>query len=157
MEKRRYIVKLEESEQSLLKSIVKKGKGGAFKIRRAQILLHSDKNGHGLSGPKIAKLLHCRQSTVYDVRKQFVEEGLEATITRKKRETGPTPRLFDGEAEARLIALSRTEPPEGRSRWTLQMLSDRVVELNIVPHCTANSVHEVFKKTNLSHICENAG
>ena len=157
MGKSQYIVKLEESEQSLLKAIVKKGKGGAFKIRRAQILLHSDKNSLGLSGSEIAKLLHCRQSTIYEVRKKFVEEGLEATITRKKRETGPTPRLFDGEAEARLIALSRTEPPEGRARWTLQMLSDKVVELKIVPHCTANSVHEVFKKTKLSHIYENAG
>ena len=157
MGKSQYIVKLEESEQSLLKAIVKKGKGGAFKIRRAQILLHSDKNGLSLSGSEIAQLLHCRQSTIYEVRKKFVEEGLEATIIRKKRETGPTPRLFDGEAEARLIALSRTEPPEGRARWTLQMLSDKVVELNIVPHCTANSVHEVFKKTKLSHIYENAG
>ncbi len=157
MGKSQYIVKLEESEQSLLKAIVKKGKGGAFKIRRAQMLLHSDKNGLGLSGSEIAKLLHCRQSTIYEVRKKFVEEGLEATITRKKREKGPTPRLFDGEAEARLIALSRTEPPEGRARWTLQMLSDKVVELNIVPHCTANSVHEVLKKTKLSHIYENAG
>ena len=131
--------------------MVKKGKGGAFKIRRAQILLHSDNNGPGSSGSDIAKILHCRKSTVYDARKQFVEEGFEAAITRKKRETGPTPRLFDGEAEARLIALSRTEPPEGRARWTLQMLSDKVVELNIVPHCTANSVHEVLKKTRSNH------
>lgn len=157
MGKSQYIVRLTESEQSILKGIVKKGKGGAFKIRRAQILLHSDKNGPGLFGANIAKLLHCRQSTVYDVRRKFVEEGFEATITRKKRETGPTPRLFDGKAEARLIALSRTEPPEGRARWTLQMLSDKVVELNIVPHCTANSVHEVLKKTKSSHISKNAG
>jgi hypothetical protein len=74
-------------------------------------------------------MLHCRQGTVDEVRKQFVEQGLEATITRKKRATGPTPALFDGEAEARLIALSRTTPPEGRARWTLQMLSNQVVEL----------------------------
>ncbi len=151
MAKVKYIVRLEKSEQETLKAIVKKGKGGAFKIRRAQILLHSDNNGPGSSGSDIAKILHCRKSTVYDARKQFVEEGFEAAITRKKRETGPTPRLFDGEAEARLIALSRTEPPEGRARWTLQMLSDKVVELNIVPHCTANSVHEVLKKTRSNH------
>ncbi|MEM9276908.1 MAG: helix-turn-helix domain-containing protein, partial [Cyanobacteria bacterium P01_F01_bin.143] len=75
MGKSQYIVKLEESEQSLLKAIVKKGKGGAFKIRRAQILLHSDQNGLSLSGSEIAKLLHCRQSTIYEVRKKFVEEG----------------------------------------------------------------------------------
>ncbi len=151
MAKVKYIVRLEKSEQETLKAIVKKGKGGAFKIRRAQILLHSDHNGPGSSGSDIAKILHCRKSTVYDARKQFVEEGFEAAITRKKRVPGPTPRLFDGEAEARLIALSRTEPPEGRARWTLEMLSDKVVELNIVPHCTANSVHEVLKKTRSNH------
>ena len=148
----KYTVKLEQEEQTTLREIVKKGKGGAFKIRRAQILLHSDKNGPGASAAEIAKMLHCREGTVDDARKQFVEEGFEAAIARKKRETGPTPRLFDGKAEARLIALSRTEPPKGRARWTLQMLSDKVVELSIVPHCTANSVHEVLKKTRLSRI-----
>jgi len=65
--------------------------------------------------------------------------------------------LFDGEAEARLIALSRTTPPEGRARWTLQMLSNQVVELNIVPHCTANTIHEVLKKTKSSPIGTNVG
>jgi len=83
---------------------------------------------------------------VSEVRKRFVEQGLEAALERKKREIPPTPQLFDGEAEARLIALACSSPPEGRARWTLQMLSDRVVELNIVPHCSANTIHEVLKK-----------
>lgn len=153
----KYIVKLDEQEREFLQRVVKKGNGGAFKIRRAQILLHSDVNGPGSSAATIAKMLHCREATVYDARKQLVEKGFEGILERKKRETPAIPALFDGKAEARLIALACSEPPEGRRRWTLQLLSERVVELNIVPHCTANTVHEVLKKTRLNRISRNTG
>ena len=148
----KYIVRLSEQEREVLESVVKKGKGSAFKIRRAQILLHSDVNGPGASAATIAQMLHCREATVYEVRKQLVEKGFETILERKKRATPPTPALFDGKSEAQLIALACSEPPAGRNRWTLQMLSDRVVELDIVPHCTANTIHEMLKKTNLSPI-----
>ena len=133
----KYIVRLNQEERKFLESAVKKGKGGAFKIRRAQILLHSDVNGPGASAATIAKMLHCREATVYDACKQLVENGFEGILERKKRETPPIPPLFEGKAEAQLIALACSEPPVGRNGWTLQLLSDRVVELDIVPHCTA--------------------
>jgi transposase len=153
MTKQLYVVRLNEQERIELKNIVKKGAGGAFKIRHAQILLHSDvSQGNYLSAEIIAQMLHCKKITVYDVRKRLVEQGFTAALTRKKRETSSTPKLFDGESEARLIALACSAPPEGRARWTLQLLANRVVELQIVPHCSHNAVHEVLKKTNLSLI-----
>ena len=106
---------------------------------------------------RLAFRLHCRANTVCEVRKRFVEQGFAGALERKKRETPPTPRLFDGEGEAKLIALACSTPPEGRARWTLQLLADRVVELEIVPHCSANTVHEVLKKMNLSPIYANVG
>ena len=153
MVRQRYIVRLSEQERIELENIVKKGAGGAFKIRHAQILLHSDiSQGHNQSADAIAQMLHCRKGTVYDVRKRLVEQGFAAALERKKREISPTPKLFDGESEARLIALACSTPPEGRARWTLQLLANRVVELGIVPHCSHNAVHEVLKKMNLSLI-----
>ncbi|WP_169221170.1 helix-turn-helix domain-containing protein [Brasilonema sp. UFV-L1] len=125
-----------------------KGKRDAHRIRNAQILLHSDENDERLRVEAIAKLLHCNKDTVCEARKRLVERGFSAVLERKKRENPAVPRLFDGEAQARLIAMACSTPPEGRGRWTLQMLADRIVELKIVAHCTANTVHEVLKKTN---------
>ena len=157
MTRQKYIVRLSSEERRILEGIVKKGKGGAFRIRHAQILLHSDANGESQTVEEIGKMLHCRANTVCEVRKRFVEQGFAGALERKKRETPPTPRLFDGEGEAKLIALACSTPPEGRARWTLQLLADRVVELEIVPHCSANTVHEVLKKMNLSPIYANVG
>lgn len=157
MERHRYIVRLSKQERQELEAIVKKGKGDAHKIRNAQILLHSDENGERLTVQAIARLLHCNKDTVCEARKRLVTRGLAAALERKKREHPSIPRLFDGEAEARLIALACSAAPPGRTRWTLQLLSDRVVELNIVPHCTANTVHEVLKKTNSNPKIANAG
>lgn len=157
MERQRYIVRLSAQEREELAAIVRKGKGGAHRIRHAQILLHSDENGERLTVEAIAKMLHCNKSTVSEARKRLVEQGFTAALERKKRESPPIPPLFDGEAEARLIALACSTPPEGRVRWTLQLLSERVVELKIVPHCTANTIHEVLKKTNSNPIYANAG
>ena len=148
----KYIVRLDDAEREFLESVVRKGKGSAFKIRRAQILLHSDVNGPNASATTIAKMLHCRESTVYSARKLLVENGFEGILERKQRATPPVARLFDGQSEAQLIALACSEAPEGRNRWTLQLLSERVVELGIVPHCTANTIHEVLKETKLSLI-----
>jgi hypothetical protein len=157
MRQQKYIVRLSAKERADLENIVKKGGSSAFRIRHAQILLHSDATVGSQSAAVIAKMLHCQENTVYEVRKRLVEQGFEAALERKKRSTPATPRLFDGEAEARLIALACSTPPEGRARWTLQLLCSCVVELNIVPHCTANTIHEVLKKTNLNLIYENAG
>lgn len=157
MERQKYIVRLSSEERSELEGIIKKGKAGAFKIRHAQILLHSDADKGCQCAATIAKMLHCQESTVYEVRKRFVIQGFTAAMERKKRETPPRPLLFDGESEARVIALACSAPPEGRARWTLQLLADRLVELEILPHCSHNAVHEVLKKTNSSRIYGNAG
>ncbi len=148
----KYIVRLDDAEREFLESVVRKGKGNAFKIRRAQILLHSDVNGPSASAAAIAKMLLCRESTVYSARKLLVENGFAGILERKQRATPPVPRLFDGKAEAQLIALACSQAPDGRNRWTLQLLSERVVELGIVPHCTSNTIHEVLKETKLSLI-----
>lgn len=157
MERQRYMVRLSAEERQELESIVKKGKGDAHKIRNAQILLHSDINGEPLTVEAIARLLHCHKDTVCEARKRLVTRGFSAALQRKKQERPSIERLFDGAAEARLIALACGSPPEGRARWTLQLLSDKVVELKIVPHCTANTIHEVLKKMNSSRIYANAG
>ena len=157
MKRERYIVRLSTGERAELESIVKKGKGGAHKIRNAQILLHSDENGTKLSVLEIAKLLHCNKDTVCEARKRLVTRGFAAALERKKQEKPSVERLFDGAAEARLVQIACSSPPEGRARWTLKMLSDKVVELQIVPHCSANTIHETLKKTNLSLIYANIG
>lgn len=150
-------MRLSTEERAELESIVKKGKGGAHKIRNAQILLHSDVNGEHLTVEVIAKMLHCHKDTVCEARKRLVTRGFAAALERKKQDRPSVERLFDGAAEARLIALACSQAPEGRTRWTLQLLADKVVELKIVPHCTANTVHTVLKKTNLNRIYANAG
>jgi len=110
-----------------------------------------------LTVEEIAKLLHCHKDTVCEARKRLVERGFSAALERKKRGTPPRSALFDGEAEARLIAIACSTAPEGRARWTLHLLADRVVAIGIVPHCSHNTVHEVLKKTNSNLIYENAG
>jgi Homeodomain-like domain len=157
MDRPRYTVRLTACERQELEAIVKKGKGGAHRIRNAQILLHSDVSVCGVgekprSVEEIASMLHCHKDTVCEARKRLVERGFEACLDRKPQARPSIERLFDGEAEARLIALACSSAPEGRTRWTLQLLSDKVVELKVVPHCTANTVHEILKKTNLSLI-----
>ena len=105
MSQQKYIVRLNGEERADLESIVKKGGGSAFRIRDAQILLHSDAGVNSQSAAAIAKMLHCQENTVYEVRKRMVEQGLKAALERNKRATPATPRLFDGDAQARLIAL----------------------------------------------------
>jgi hypothetical protein len=157
MQRERYIVRLSAEERAELESIVKKGKGGAHKIRNAQILLHSDENGKKLSVLEIAALLHCNKDTVCEARKRLVTRGFAGALERKKQDKPSVERLFDGAAEARLLQIACSQPPEGRARWTLKMLSDKVVELQIVPHCSANTVHLVLKKTNSNRIARNVG
>ena len=92
----------------------------------------SPKAGEGWSDSRIIKALETSVSMVYRVRKQLVEEGLEAVLSRKQRATPAVPAIFDGEKEAKLIALACSKPPKGRTRWTLRLLENKVVELGIV-------------------------
>jgi len=121
---------------------------------KARILLKADVSeaGEGWSDTQIIEALETSASMVYRVRKQWMEEGLEAVLSRKPRATPAVPRIFDGEKEARLIALACSEPPKGRARWTLRLLENKVVELNIVDRASDSTIGRTLKKTFSSRI-----
>jgi transposase len=121
---------------------------------KARILLKADVSeaGEGWSDTQIIEALETSASMVYRVRKQWMEEGLEAVLSRKPRATPAVPRIFDGEKEAKLIALACSEPPKGRARWTLRLLENKVVELNIVDRASDSTIGRTLKKTSSSRI-----
>ena len=147
---KKYIVRLEPQEREELKKLVSKGKAAARKLTHARILLGSDVSeaGPGWTDEQISTALGVTTRTVEHVRQQCVEEGLNAALERKKRETGPVERILDGEKEARLVAICCSEPPKGRVRWTLKLLADRLVELDIVESISPNTVLRTLKKTS---------
>lgn len=150
MEKR-YRVTLTEVERQELRAMVGAGKAAARKLVRARVLLLADQaeGGPAKSDPEIIDALGCGRATVERIRKQFVEEGLEETLQPK-----PSMRVYerrlDGKAEAHLVALACGAPPEGRSRWTLRLLGDRLVALGHVESVAHETVRRTLKKTNLS-------
>lgn len=150
MEKR-YRVTLTASERNDLQKLVSVGKTAAQKLVRARILLLADQTdgASAQSDPAIVASLGCGRASVERVRQRFVEEGLEATLNPK-----PSLRVYerklDGQAEAHLIALVCGAPPDGRSRWTLRLLADRMVVLEHVESLSFETVRRVLKKTNLS-------
>lgn len=150
MEKR-YRVTLTENEREELQSMVSVGKAAARKLVRARILLLADQadGGPGKSDPQIADALGCGRATIDRVRKQFVEEGLEAVLT-PKTSTRIYQRRLDGKAEAHLVAVACGAPPKGRARWTLRLLADRMVALGYVESVSHEAVRQTLKKTNLS-------
>jgi transposase len=155
--KKIYIVTLTSDERSELTKLVSKGKSNAQKIKHANILLAVDENEHGrMIDSDVAKQFQCHANTVANIRQRFVEEGLEAALNRKKRDTPPVQPIFDGRAEAHLIRIACSAPPEGRCKWTLQLLSDKCVELSIVEKSSCETVRRVLKKTNLSLTAKNA-
>lgn len=157
MPEKKYIVSLNEEERIHLKELVSKGKGAAYRIKHAHILLNSDEHGPSLRDEDIARLLSCHSCTVANVRRRFVEQGLEGALERKKRAAPPTPPKLDGRGEAKLIALACSEPPEGRGTWTMQLLADKLVALGVVDSICDETVRQTLKKTRSSPICANAG
>jgi hypothetical protein len=115
---------------------------------KARILLKADAGeaGEALSDSQIAAALHTSLATIARTRQQLVEEGFEAVLTRKHSPASARPRIFDGASEAKLIALACSEPPKGRARWTLSLLEDKVVELNIVAKASDNTIGRTLKK-----------
>jgi transposase len=144
-------------ERTELLALVKKGKTQAYRIKHAHILLQVDADGANRSDEEVAQALSCHTNTVRNVRQRFVEQGLEAALERKKPENPSRSTLLDGEKEARLIAISRRQPPKGRTRWTLKMLAEELVVLNIVETISDQTVRRTLKKTNSNPTCENAG
>ena len=130
---KRYVVRLSADEREQLEALIRKGKSPARRLLKARILLKADVSeaGEGWSDSRIIKALDTSVSMVYRVRKQLVEEGFEAVLSRKQRATPAVARIFDGEKEAKLIALACSKPPKGRARWTLRLLERKVVELGI--------------------------
>lgn len=142
-----YKVTLTAEERIELKELVSFGKCNAQKIKHANILLTVDETTNGIiTDVEVAKMFHCHANTVYTIRQRFVEQGLDAALERKKREAPPTPPIFDGRAEARLIAIACSTPPEGRAAWTMQLLADKCVELNVVEKTSDETVRNVLKK-----------
>jgi hypothetical protein len=113
--------------------------------------------GEGWSDSRIIKALETSPSMVYRVRKQLVEEGFEAVLSRKQRATPAVARIFDGEKEAKLIALACSKPPKGRVRWTLRLLENKVVELGIVDRASDSTIGRALKKTLSSPIADSSG
>ena len=113
--------------------------------------------GQGWSDSRIIKALDTRGSMVYRVRKQLVEEGFEAVLNRKQWATPAVARIFDGEKEAKLIALACSKPPKGRARWTLRLLEKKVVELHIVDRASDSTIGRALKKTFSNPIADSAG
>jgi hypothetical protein len=153
-----YKVTLTLEERQPLIELVSTGKSNAQKIKHANILLAVDESQHEkLSDEDAGKRFHCHANTVAKIRERFVEEGFESALERKKRETPPTSPIFDGRAEAQLIKLACSTPPEGRNDWTLQLLADKCVELKIVEHTSHETVRRVLKKTNYDLISRSVG
>lgn len=139
----KYIVDLSGEERDYLESIVYKGRNAAGRLAKARILLKAD---DGWNDERIVEALGMSASTVLRVRRRFVEDGLEAAISRKKRERPPVAPIFDGEKEARLIQLACSEPPPGYARWSLRLLEKKVVELGIVEAASDSTIGRVLKK-----------
>ena len=144
---KKYIVRLSEEERTLLWDIVKKLKGTSQKVRRATILLKADVDGPNWSDAKIAEALSCRTRTVENVRRRLVTEGLDTVLNRKKRQTPPRPKILDGEQEAEVIALRLGKPPAGFANWTLRLLADQIVKLEIADSISYETVRRTLKKT----------
>jgi transposase len=146
-----YRVTLTSEECQELQALVSKGRSAARKLTRARIVLLADQaeGGRAKQDPEIADALGCGRATVERVRKQFVEEGLEATLNPKPT-TRTYERRLDGKAEAHLVAIACGAPPEGRARWTLRLLADRMVGLGQVESLSHETVRQTLKKTSLS-------
>jgi len=143
---KKYIVRLNEVERQQLTEVIKKLQGSSQKVRRAYILLQADANGPGWTDLKIAEAYHCRTKTVENIRQRFVEGGLERALETKQREQPPTPKLLDGEQEARIIATRLGPPPAGYANWSLRLLTNQVVVLGIVESVSHETVRKLIKK-----------
>ena len=155
---KKYVVRLSVEEREQLEAVIRKGKSAAQRLLKARLLKADvSEAGEGWSDNRIIKALETSASMVYRVRKQLVEEGFEAVLSRKQRATPAVARIFDGEKEAKLIALACSKPPKGRARWTLRLLEKKVVELQIVDRASDSTIGRALKKTFSSPIASSAG
>ena len=149
---KKYVVRLGDDERERLSTLIKKGKTPAHQLLKARILLKADASeaGEAWSDSRIAEALDTSIDTIARTRQLLVEEGLDAALIRKHSPKSARKRIFDGAAEAKLIALACSPPPKGRKRWTLTLLETAVVELNIVDRASDNTIGRTLKKTRSS-------
>ena len=147
---KKYVVRLDADERERLDTMIRTGKRAAQMLMKARILLTADVEGPGWSDGRIAEALGTSRSSVERVRRRLVEEGLDAALARKPQERPSRSPIFDGAAEAKLIALACSPPPQGRARWTLRLLEEKVVALGIV--ASDNTIGRTLKKTLSSPI-----
>ena len=145
--KKTYIVRLTDDARATCLAIIKKLKGSSQKVRRAHILLTADVDGPNWTDRDIADAFLCTRQCVENLRKRLVIEGFDIALHGKKREVPTSLKLLDGSQEAEVIALRLGEPPEGRNGWTLRLLADKVVELEIAPKMSRMTAWRTLKKT----------
>ena len=147
---KRYVVTLTSEERQSLTDLIAAGKAAAKKLAHARILLKADAAEGGPAWPdhRIAEAIEVSPATIERVRQRFVEQGLEAALVRKPQERPSRLPTLGGRAEARLIALACSAPPQGRAAWTMQLLADKLVELEIVPSISDETVRRSLKKAN---------
>ena len=156
---KKYVVNLSKEERGRLEEFIRKGKRPAQLLTRARILLKADisEAGEGWSDSRIGETLDTSIPTVERARRQLVEEGFEAVLTRKYNPKSARPRIFDGAAEAKLIALTCGPAPAGHAKWSLRLLEQKVVELHIVESASDNTIGRTLKKTFSNHISSSNG
>jgi hypothetical protein len=147
---KKYIVRLDAEERCRLEQLVRVGKSAAYRIRHANVLLSVDESDAGpkMKDAEAARAFNVAARSIESLRKRLVEEGLEAALDRRKQIRPSIQKMFDGEKEAKLVALACGPKPEGRTRWTLELLADRAVTLKIVERCSPQTVMRVLKKTS---------
>ncbi len=143
---KKYVVRLTDEERERLTAVVKRLSGTSQKVRRAQILLKADADGPAWTDGQIADAFGCRTKTVENVRQHLVERGFSQALEGVKRATPPTPKLLDGEQEAKVIATRLGPPPAGYANWTLRLLARKVVELSIAESVSHETVRRTLKK-----------
>lgn len=144
---KKYIIRLSEQERQSCKDVIEKLKGTSQKVRRAQILLKADADGPSWTDARIADAFNCRIQTIENLRKRCLTESFELALNGKKRLTPPTPPLLDGKGEAKLISMRLGKPPAGYGKWSLQLLADELVALEVVDSISHETVRKTLKKT----------
>lgn len=142
-----YIVRLTDEERQTLDGVIKRLKGSAQKVRRAQILLKANADGPAWTDARIAQAFDCQTRTIEKLRKRFVEEGFDIALHGKARCMPPREKILDGEQEAKVIALRLGPAPEGCGNWSLRLLANKIVELEIVDSISHETVRQTLKKT----------
>ena len=145
---KKYIVRLTSEEREKLSELIKSGKTAAFRIKHANILLKADADGPGWTDDAISEAFGSSRNTVSNLRERFVEEGLDNALERKTQSSVSRKPILDGEKEARLIAIGCSQPPPGRAQWTLRLLADRLVTLDVVDSISHETVRTALKKTS---------